>query len=274
VEDCEFQLTDTLINTKSGVPELLDFLTKSGAQFSNFVEVAHLIVGFPELLLFPAAFDLYERVDEPGVYHIGAVVDLTRSEESFNWASINPERTLIYCALGSQSNMNAAMSYRIFQIVLGVAMERPEWQFIIAIGKRLDLGELAPSLTNVIITPWAPQLEVLRHADVMINHGGFNTIKECIMMGVPMLIFPLLKVRDHFPIAECAVYHGLGLQLDIEQVTSSELGSHIEHVIKNQTFKERLSIMREKFEQQNRPEIGIQVIEGVISSSVTSALYS
>jgi len=89
-----------------------------------------------------------------------------------------------------------------------------------------------------------------------------------------MLIFPLLKRRDQFSIAERVVYHGLGLQLDIEQVTSNELGSHIEHVLKDQTFKERLSVMREKFEQQNRPEIGVQVIEDAISSSAQSVLSS
>jgi MGT family glycosyltransferase len=274
VQDCEDSIIETLIKSKKGVPELLDMLTKSGAQFNNFREIAHLIVGFPELILFPAAFDLSERVDEPGVYHIGYGVDLTRSEESLNWANIDPECTLIYCALGSQSYLNAAMSYRIFQIVLDVAMERPEWQFIVAIGERLDPRELAPSPANVIITPWAPQLEVLRRADVMINHGGFNTIRECIMTGVPMLIFPMLEERDHYLVAECVVYHGLGLQLDIERVTSSELSSHIEHVIKDQTFKERLSTMREKFEQQNRPEIGIRVIEDTISSFAKSALHS
>jgi MGT family glycosyltransferase len=274
VEECEFRVIDSLIQSTGGVPELLDLLTKSGARFGSFKEIAHLLIGFPELLLFPEAFDLSERVAEPGVYYVGAGVDLTRSEESFDWNNIDPERTLIYCALGSQSDQNAEKSYRIVRIVLDVAMERPEWQFIIAIGKRLDPRELAPSPANVIITPWAPQLEVLRRADVMINHGGFNTIKECIMMGVPMLVFPLLQERDHVPIAERVVYHGLGLRLDIEQVSSTELGSLIEHVTKNQTFKERLGFMREKFEQQDRPEIGIQVIEDILSSSATSVLHN
>ncbi len=261
-----------LTTYNTGVPELLDLLTKSGAQFSNFKEIAHLLMGFPELLLSPEAFEFPGQVAEPGVYYIGAWGDLSRSEEPFNWNYIDPERTLIYCALGSQSDGNKEMSYRMVQIVLDIAMGRPEWQFIIAIGKGLDPGKLAPSPTNAIITPWAPQLEVLRRADVMINHAGFNTIRECIMMGVPMLVFPMRKDRDHEQCAECVVHHGLGLQLDIEQVTSNKLCSHIECLIENQSFKERLSIMREKFVQQNRPEIGIRVIEDVISSSAQSVL--
>ena len=271
---CMDKIFEILRTYKTGVPELLDLLTNSGAQCKTFIEFAHLLKGFPELLLFPEAFECPGQVAEPGVYYIGAWGDLTRSEEPFNWDNIDPQRTLIYCALGSQSHENKAMSYRMIKVVLDVAIERPEWQFIIAIGKGLDPEGMAPSPTNAIITPWAPQLEVLRRADVMINHAGFNTIRECIMMGVPMLVFPMRKDKDHEQCAECVVHHGLGLQLEIEQVTSSKLGSHIEYVIKNQTFKERLNIMREKFGQQNRPELGIRVIEDVISSSAKSALHS
>jgi MGT family glycosyltransferase len=266
VEYCESKIIDTLMNSKIGVPELLDLLIQAGAQFNNFEDIAHLALRFPELILFPEAFDFSGRIAEPGVYYIGAGVDLTRKEEPFNWSNIDPARTLIYCGLGSQNHLQAASSRRFFQIVLDVAMEHPEWQFIIAIGKRVDPGELATAPTNVILTSWVPQLEVLRRANIMINHGGFGTIKECILMGVPMVVFPLMQGRDHTACAERVVYHGLGLQGDIEKVSSSELGSLIEYVTKNQAFRERVSQMREKFKQQDRMGVGIKVIEDVIAA--------
>lgn len=266
-EICEL-IVGILTDLKQGVPELLDLLTQAGAQFSNFKDIARLALSFPELRLSPEAFDLPGRAADPGVYYIGDGVDLKRTEEPFNWANIGSHRTLIYCGLGSQNHHNALASKRLFKIVLDVAMERPEWQFIIAIGKRSDPGEFAETPANVLLTCWAPQLEVLRRANVMINHAGFGSIKECILMGVPMIVFPLLKGRDQNACADRVVYHGLGLQGDIEQVSSSELGSLIEYVTKNyETFRQRISIMREKFKQQDRLEIGIQVIDNVISNN-------
>ena len=32
---------------------------------------------------------------------------------------------------------------------------------------------------------------LLRHCDMVINHGGINTIVECIMAEKPMVVFPL-----------------------------------------------------------------------------------
>jgi MGT family glycosyltransferase len=266
VDCCESAVIDALLNFKKGVPEMLELLAKSMAKCGNLKDIAHLTLGFPELLLIPEAFDLSGRGAEPGCYYIGDGVDLARSEKPFNWTDIDPERTLIYCALGSQSHMQAALSRRLFHLVLDVAMERPEWRFIIAIGKRADTIGETPAPGNVIITRWAPQLEVLCRADVMINHGGFGTVKECILMGVPMLVYPLMQSRDHVACAERVIHHGLGLQVDIEQISSGELGSLIEHLIEDPAFKQRLGVMREKFELQNRPEIGVQVIEDAISS--------
>jgi|GEM_PF-5487445 len=37
---------------------------------------------------------------------------------------------------------------------------------------------------------WMPQLSVLKLADVCINHGGINTIHECLYSDTPMIIYP------------------------------------------------------------------------------------
>ncbi|MBV7332993.1 hypothetical protein KFU94_33145 [Chloroflexi bacterium TSY] len=49
-----------------------------------------------------------------------------------------------------------------------------------------DLGTLPP---NVKAFSSVPQLDVLRHADLMLCHGGITTINECIFFGVPMIVY-------------------------------------------------------------------------------------
>src|SRR5262249_16179616 len=135
--ECE-SVEHDLLNVKSGLPELLKLLTKARVRLKSLKDIARLVLQLPELALLPEAFDLPGRGDEPGVYYIGAGVDMKRREAFFSWDGIDPNRVLIYCARGSQAELQIESSQRFFQLVLAVAMARPDWQFIIATGKELD----------------------------------------------------------------------------------------------------------------------------------------
>lgn len=43
---------------------------------------------------------------------------------------------------------------------------------------------------NVHVLPFVPQLDILKHCHLMIQHGGLGTIKESIQFQVPMLLYP------------------------------------------------------------------------------------
>jgi len=124
---------------------------------------------------------------------------------------------------------------------------------------------------NVRLMRWAPQLEVLARTSVMVNHAGFGTVKECILMGVPMVVFPLLQGRDHVACAEHVTYHGLGLRGDIEQITPERLISLIEEVLKQPAFRQRVAQMGEQFRKQDRLDIGVEVIESLMQISAKRA---
>jgi len=255
-----------LLDLKSGAAELLELLRQSRVQFRNLREVARLILQFPELMLLPEAFDLPGRGADPEVYYLGDGIDLERSEDTFQWEGIDGGRPLIYIALGSQSRFAEEWSRRLFRAAVETAKTRPDWQFVMAVGKTFDVGEFMPATDNVRLVNWAPQLEILSRADLMVNHGGYGSIKECILMGVPILVFPLLLGNDHFDCAEQVTHHGLGLRGDIDSVSSSELSHLIRQVIENQSFKSRVEAMREKFKQQNRLDIGVKIIEDLITN--------
>jgi zeaxanthin glucosyltransferase len=56
-------------------------------------------------------------------------------------------------------------------------------------------GALTPKEASTIgadwIFPWVPQQEVLARADVVITHGGLNTVLDSLAEGLPMLCLPL-----------------------------------------------------------------------------------
>jgi UDP:flavonoid glycosyltransferase YjiC (YdhE family) len=219
--ECEAIIAD-LLEVKSGITEFLELLAKAGVQFKNFRDVAELALQSPELALLPEAFDLPGRDKEPGVYYVGAGIDAARNELPFTWAGLDPSRPLVYCARGSQIQLRREDNRRLFQTTIDAAATRPEWQFIIAISKVFKAEDFSDVPPNVALFDWVPQFEVLSRSNVMVNHGGFGTVKECIHMGVPMVVLPIRGFRDHPDCAERVVYHGLGVQNDDPQVSPIE----------------------------------------------------
>jgi zeaxanthin glucosyltransferase len=264
-------IIETLMNLKSGAAEMLELLTSAGVSFKSLTDVAQLVLQAPELMVLPEAFDLPGMAKEPGVYYLGAGVDLERAEDPFDWEGTNLDQPLVYCALGSQNHLTRETSRKFFQTVGSTAATRSDLQFIISIGKTFRATDFDDVPGNVRLINWVPQLEVLSRASLMINHGGFGTVKECILMGVPMLVFPLLPERDMDACAERVVYHGLGLQGDIQRISPVELGSMMEQVIQDPSYMQRVKIMREKFKEQDVLEVGVEVIENVIAGSLQTS---
>jgi MGT family glycosyltransferase len=249
----------------------VELLTEAKINFKSIRDIAELALRIPELVLLPESFDLPGRVAEPRVHYVGAGVDLKRNEEPFSWDGIDSDRPVIYCARGSQVHAQRGPSRRFFQAAIDAAGARPDWQFIIAITKAFKIEEFGDVPPNVVLREWVPQLEVLSRASVMVHHGGFGTVKECLLIGVPMVSVPLIGFRDYRICTERIVHHGLGVQSDTDRITSSELVQLIAQVLNDQSFKRRVNLMREKFIQEDRLDIAVKVIEATISEIVGAA---
>ena len=57
-------------------------------------------------------------------------------------------------------------------------------------GTTTDIDTLGEPPSNFTVRNSVPQLEVLKHADLFISHGGMNSINESLFYGVPMVIVP------------------------------------------------------------------------------------
>ena len=263
-----------LLEVKSGVAEFLELLTKAGERFKSFRDVARLVLNIPEIILLPEAFDLPGRDKDPKSYYVGAGIDLMRSEELFPWDCIDSSRPLVYCARGSQLQIDKEANRRLLQISIDAAATRHEWQFIIAISKIFKAEDFFNIPPNAKLFNWAPQLEVLSRSNVMVNHGGFGTIKECVHMGAPMVVLPLKGRRDHSDCAQRVAYHGLGVQNDDPNISPGELILLIDQVLNDTSFRYRVDQMREMFKRQDRLELAAQVIENVIAGHTEIALHN
>ena len=123
-----------------------------------------------------------------------------------------PSTKIIYANLGTTGLNNTPKGAETHKKIAEAVQKLPHVQLVIA----------APfferkSYPNVHWLPQVPQLDMLRYADLMITHGGLNSICECLQAGVPMLLCPLGHTADHFGNAARVVYQGWGLTYDVQK---------------------------------------------------------
>jgi UDP:flavonoid glycosyltransferase YjiC (YdhE family) len=119
-----------------------------------------------------------------------------------------------------------------------------EEKFILVISCKSDRRNLATIPGNVHIFDSVPQLEVLKHSDVFISHGGLNSIKEAVYADVPMLLYPLHDELDPKGNAARVSYHGLGKIGNAASETMESMRIKIKELISDSTYKKKLEAMK------------------------------
>ena len=91
---------------------------------------------------------------------------------------------------------------------------------VMAIGAA-DPGAIGALPDHWIVRPSLPQVAVLERSDVVITHGGNNTVTESLRAGLPMLVLPLST--DQFAGAADVERAGVGRVLDARTLSAERV---------------------------------------------------
>ncbi|MGB6826443.1 MAG: glycosyltransferase, partial [Terracidiphilus sp.] len=145
----------------------------------SFPELAH-ITQLPECLDFPRS--MLPR----NFYYTGPFTNqAARPHVDFPWDRLNG-RPIIYASLGTTRNVQAFVFHLVAE-----ACQDLDLQLVISLGGRFDPEMFSDLPGKPLVTKYAPQLELLKLAKVVITHGGPNTVFEALMEGRPMVAIPL-----------------------------------------------------------------------------------
>lgn len=91
---------------------------------------------------------------------------------------------------------------------------------------------------NVIIGPWMPQQEILKHKNlkVFITHGGLLSSMEAIYYGKPIIGIPIFN-DQRFNMAR-AVKQNYGIKLDYDKISENSVRNAIETVFNDTSYQE------------------------------------
>ncbi|HEY0805830.1 MAG TPA: nucleotide disphospho-sugar-binding domain-containing protein [Pseudonocardiaceae bacterium] len=120
-------------------------------------------------------------------------------------------------------------------------------------------GELPEPPEHIMITPSVPLLRLMPRLDVVVGHGGINTVAEALSNGVPMVIAP---IRHDQPIVAAQVAAaGAGLRVKFRRVRPTELATAVTTVLADPSYRDGATRIAESFRAAGGSAAAVRLLE-------------
>jgi MGT family glycosyltransferase len=207
----------------------------------------------------PAEFEFPRQELPPwfhftGTYHTAA----SRIPVPFPHEQLNG-KPLIYASMGTLQNR----LQWVFETIAS-ACEGLDAQLVVSLGGSAKPESLPRLAGNPLVVEYAPQLELLKKAALMITHAGMNTTMECVQQGVPMIAIPV--THDQPGVAARIAWTGAGQMVPLRRLKVSRLRNAIKQVLSQDSYKEQVLRLQKATHQAGGVRRAADIIEQAIST--------
>ena len=228
-----------------------------------------------EIILTPACFD-FPRPSSENMIYIDPCLEkrdaLVLSERYLyvrdsilELKRNHPAMKFIYVSIGTVSGSTPKREMRFIKVLMEYCSKNKDHRIVFSIGKHFDISILKSIPDSLYIFNHLPQLDILKYCDFMITHGGTNSLIECIMNEVPVIVYPLLVGKpnwDQNGNSARVVYHQIGIRGKINTMTSSSLRKKVDEMCRNYAFyKLNIKSMNERLNPDKTANHAVARIE-------------
>jgi UDP:flavonoid glycosyltransferase YjiC (YdhE family) len=135
------------------------------------------------------------------------------------------------------------------------------YRVIVSKGPQAEEYELAD---NMVGEEFLPQTAILPQVDLVITHGGNNTVTESLFFGKPMVALPLFW--DQYDNAQRLHETGLGIRLDTYGHDGAELTGAIDRLLGDGALSARLASMSKSLRAFEGTRRAADLIESAIAT--------
>jgi MGT family glycosyltransferase len=163
---------------------------------------------------------------------------------------------LLYLSLGSLGSADVELMQGLID-----TLAQTDYRVIVSLGPQHDELRLAD---NMVGEEFLPQTRILPLVDLVITHGGNNTVTECFWFGKPMVLLPLFW--DQHDNAQRVHETGFGVRLDTYGHTPEQLSGAIDRLLADERLAARLAATSERLSSHPGPVQAADLIERIATS--------
>jgi MGT family glycosyltransferase len=135
-------------------------------------------------------------------------------------------------------------------------------QLVISLGGGLDSVRLGKLAGDPVVVSYAPQLEILKRAALVITHAGLNTVLESLSEGVPLVAVP--HVHDQPGVAARVKARGACVVVPRHRLSAVRLRKAVTLVLQDAGYREAARGLQKAIQQTNGPGRAADLIEQVL----------
>ncbi|KAH9417279.1 UDP-glucuronosyltransferase 2A1 [Dermatophagoides pteronyssinus] len=170
---------------------------------------------------------------------------------------MKPGDKLIFLSMGSMGSCNLELMKRFVRV-----LSKTPYYYLVSMGPLYDQYELSDNMWG---GPYVPQTKILPLVDLVIFHGGNNTLTETVYFGKPMIVIPLFY--DQYNNAQRVQEKNFGRRLDQHQFTDEQLIDTIDKLINDNELCERLKRIGQRIRTSQAKDLACKRIEQLVKSS-------
>ena len=146
------------------------------------------------------------------------------------WFEAFSDRPTVLASLGTVFNKTPG----VLEAILEALSEEP-LNLVVAIGRDRDPARFGSQPANVRLEAYVPQPALLAHCDLFITHGGFNSVKESLSEGVPMVAIPITADQP-YSAGRCAAL-GVAEVIEPDQRSPEKILAAARTVMANPSYR-------------------------------------
>ncbi|HEX2913130.1 MAG TPA: glycosyltransferase [Chloroflexia bacterium] len=179
------------------------------------------------------------------------------------WVAQLPPRPTVYVTLGTEVNNEPEFYPSVLQTIIARLRDAPI-NLIVTLGRDKDPVDFGPQPANVHIERYIPQSLLLKHIDLMVMHGGSNSLLAALEVGLPLVVVPL--IADQFFNAHITEKLQLGEVVRFEQLTPENIRVAVDEVLANPVYRQTAGRLQAEMQALPGMAYAVELVEQVASS--------
>jgi MGT family glycosyltransferase len=137
---------------------------------------------------------------------------------------------------------------------------------IVVFGEDEDRDRFDPQPPHVRLVPCLSQPRLLPHCDLLITHGGFNSVKEALSEGIPMVVVPITADQPYS--AERCAALGVARAVDATSRTPDAIRDATRNILADPSYRANAQAFQAEMAALPGPDHAVRLLEALDHEAV------